>query len=277
MEGHVQHQPLAGKVALVTGAARGLGRAYALRLAALGADVAINDIDLAAAKEYPEFERLTAPTVMDEVRALGRRSIGIESSVAEKAACDEAARRTVEELGRLDILVCNAGGLMENYLESYAGSVAEEDLRKTMDRNLYGTIFSCQAALPYMKDNGWGKIVTVSSTNGIRASTDGFYASYGAAKGAVTTYTMYLADEVGQYGITANAIAPGYILTGRMLSRVKDPAANNARAQGVALRRWGQPEDCANVIEFLCTPLSDYVTGQLIVIDGGMTLRDPTT
>lgn len=273
----MNHHPLAGKVALVTGAARGLGRAYALRLASLGADVAVNDIDLSAAQEYAEFEKLSAATVMDEITALGRRSIGIEASVTEKTACDDMARQTVVELGRLDILVCNAGGLMENYLESYASSVAEEDLRKTMDRNLYGTIFSCQAAIPHMKDHGWGKIVTVSSTNGIRASSNGFYASYGAAKGAVITYTMYLADEVGQYGITANAIAPGYIQTGRMLSRVTDPEADHALAQTIALRRWGRPEDCANVVEFLCTPLSDYVTGQLIVIDGGMTLRDPTT
>lgn len=273
----MNHQPLAGKVALVTGAARGLGRAYALRLASLGADVAVNDINLSSAREFAEFEKLTAPTVMDEIRAIGRRSIGIESSVTEKAACEEMARRAVAELGRLDILVCNAGGLMENYLESYASSVAEDDLRKTMDRNLYGTIFSCQAALPFMKDNGWGKIVTVSSTNGIRASSNGFYASYGAAKGAVITYTMYLADEVGQYGITANAIAPGAILTGRMLSRITDLDAHEASARTIALRRWGRPEDCANVVEFLCTPLSDYVTGQLIVIDGGMTLRDPTT
>ena len=270
------HTPLAGKVALVTGAARGLGRAYALRLAALGADVAINDIDLNAAAEYARWEKLSAATVVDEIGATGRRSIGIESSVTEKSACEEMVARTVAELGRLDILVCNAGGLMENWRESYASSVAEEDLRATMDRNLFGAIFSCQAAAPELKKHGWGKIVTVSSSNGIRASKDGFYASYGAAKGAIITYTMYLADELGQFGITVNAIAPGYIQTGRMLARVDDPEADRRAAQTLALRRWGRPEDCANVIEFLCTPLSDYVTGQLIVVDGGMTLREPS-
>ncbi len=265
---------LEGKVALVTGAARGLGRAYALRLASLGADVAINDINLDAAKEFGE--QLAAPTVMDEVRAMGRRSIGVEADVGVKAQVEAMVGRVVQELGRLDILVCNAGGLMENYQQSYASTVAEADMRKTFDRNLFGMIFCCQAAAPHLKQSGWGKVVTVSSTNATRASLRGYYASYGAAKLAVVGYTQYLAEELGPHGVTVNSIAPGYIHTGRMLSRVKDPEADREAAKQIALQRWGTVEDCANVIEFLCTPLSDYVTGQLIVADGGMTLRDVT-
>lgn len=264
---------LEGKVALVTGAGRGLGRAYALRLASLGADVAINDINLASAQEYGE--PLTAPTVMDELRALGRRSVGIEADVTDKIQVQSMIEQVISSLGRLDILVCNAGGLLENYEQSFATTVAEEDLRKTVDRNLYGTIFCCQAAAEPMKQNGWGKIVTVSSTSGLRAHRGGWYASYGAAKAAVIGYTLYLADELGPYSITVNAIAPGNIRTSRMLARAGDPWIDEQEAQRIALRRWGTTEDCARVIEFLCTPLSDYVTGQVIVVDGGLTLRDP--
>jgi NAD(P)-dependent dehydrogenase (short-subunit alcohol dehydrogenase family) len=263
---------LAGKVALVTGAGRGLGRAYALRLASLGADVVINDIDLNSAAVYDE--NLTAPTVMDEVRALGQKSIGIQADVSKKAEVDAMVDQIIDEFGRLDILVSNAGGLAGSQEESMASTVSEAEFNATLAMNLHGVVFCCQAAVPHMRANGGGKIVNVSSEYAIRASRGGKFAAYGTAKAAIIGYTMYLAEEVGQYGINVNAIAPGYILTSMAVAELGDQEGYDS-ANGVALRRWGTTHDCANVIEFLCTELSDYVTGQVVIVDGGLSLLDP--
>jgi NAD(P)-dependent dehydrogenase (short-subunit alcohol dehydrogenase family) len=264
---------LEGKVALVTGAGRGLGRAYALRLASLGADVVINDIDLNSAAVYNE--RLTAPSVTDEVQALGRRSIGIQTDVNNKAAVNSMIAQTIDEFGRIDVLVCNAGGVVGTQETSLASQVSEEDFDATLGMNLRGTVFCCQAAIPHMRSNGSGKIINVSSEYALRSSRGGKVAAYGVAKAAIIGYTMYLAEEVGQYGICVNAIAPGYIQTAMAIAELGEAGGYAEAATGVALRRWGTTEDCAKVIEFLSTDLSDYVTGQVIVIDGGLSLLDP--
>ena len=259
---------LAGKVALVTGAGRGIGRAYALRLAGLGADVAINDIRLDSAGEFGE--ELTAESVTAEVEALGLRSMGIECSVADRDAVFAMVDRVVEELGRLDILIANAGGLAGEVAESFASSVSEEDLRATLDRNLMGTIYCCQAASGPMKEQGSGRIVTVASQAGMQAQGGGVYASYGAAKAAISRYTGYLAQELAPYGINVNCIAPAYIKTARLweIAFKHDAIRENLVAQ-IPLGRLGTPEDCAKVVEFLVTDLSDYVAGQTLSICGG--------
>ncbi len=264
---------LVGKVALVTGAGRGLGRAYARRLAALGADVVVNDIDLNSAAVYGE--QLTASSVTEEVLALGRRSIGIQADVNNKSQVNAMVEQTIDEWGRLDILVCNAGGVGGTLEGSFASNVSEEEFDATLGMNLRGTVFCCQAAVPHMRSNGGGKIVNVSSEYALRSSRGGKLAAYGTAKAAIIGYTMYLAEEVGQYGITVNAIAPGYIQTAMAIAELGEAEGYAEAAGGVALRRWGTTEDCAKVIEFLCTDLSDYVTGQVIVIDGGLSLLDP--
>lgn len=259
---------LKGKVALVTGAGRGLGRAYALRLAGLGADVVINDIRLDSAAEFGE--ELTAESVTAEIEALGGRSLGIECSVADRAAVFAMVDRVVAEFGRLDILICNAGGLAGEVVESFASSVSEADLRATLDRNLMGTIYCCQAASGPMREQRSGKIVTVASQAGLQAQSGGVYASYGAAKAGISRYTSYLAQELAPFGINVNCIAPAYIKTARLweIAFKHDAVRENLVAQ-IPLGRLGTPEDCAKVVEFLCTDLSDYVTGQTISICGG--------
>ena len=260
---------LEGQVALVTGAARGLGRAYALRLAGLGADVVVNDIDLHSAGEFDE--ELTAETVDAEVRALGRRSVGIEADVRDKAAVDAMFRQIVEEFGRVDILVANAGGLAGDRTRSYASSVPEDDLRHTIDRNLMGTIFCCQAASIPMKRQRHGRIVTVSSQAGLRGAANGYYASYGAAKAAIVAYTQYLAGELAPHGINVNCIAPAYINTGRIATWSGWDNEENLRRtlDQVPMGRLGEVEDCARVVEFFVTDLSGYVTGQCLSVCGG--------
>ena len=265
-------EKLKGKVALVTGAARGLGRAYALRLAKLGADVVINDIDL---HSYQQFdEKQPADTVVDEVQTTGRRSLGIECDVAQKKEVDTMLEKILSEFGRIDILVNNAGGLQVNPETSIASSVPEEDLRREVDRNLMSCIFCCQAASIPMKKQKSGRIVNVSSQAGLKGSGGGGYSSYGVAKAGIVSYTQYLAGELAPHGINVNCIAPAFIGTARMMQRSFDTAPGRLEAleKTIPLRRVGTPEDCAKVVEFLVTDLSDYVVGQCIRICGGVLL-----
>lgn len=256
-------QKLAGKVALVTGSARGLGRAYAIRLARLGADVAINDIDLDAAKEFGE--ELTAPSVMEECRALGVRSIEVETDVSIKAGVEDMVSRITSELGSLDILVNNAGGMLRPAERNKPTTMPEEDVRFILDINLMSTIFCCQAAVPVMRQRGWGRIVNVSSGAAIGAL--GGMECYGIAKAGIIHYTRSLARQVAPDGINVNCLAPALIGTSRAFAQF--PERRHA-GRNIPLGRVGVPEDCAKVVEFFCTDLSDYVTGQVLGICGGL-------
>lgn len=275
---------LTGKVALITGGARGLGRGYALRLAGLGADIAIVDRNLQAADVY-EFEKalMTAPTVIDECRALGVRAIGLEADLTDREATEKVVAEVVTQLGHLDIVICNAGGgtvvfadEVEKEMEA-AGKVKEgpiidrgltgtpaicpqDMLTRVLTNNLMTCMYTCMAVAPYMKAQKSGKIVTVSSTAGVQASPG--YHPYGTAKAAIMHYTRSLSLELGPFNINVNCIAPDIIRTGRLGDR-------SAMAKMIPLRREGTVEDCAKVVEFLVTDLSDYITGKTIIIDGG--------
>lgn len=271
---------LTGKVALITGGARGLGRGYALRLAGLGADIAIIDRNLNAAEVY-EFEReqLTAGTVMEECTALGVRAMGLEVDLTDRDATAKAVAEVADRLGRIDIAVCNAGGgtvifaderspragtndALDEVTTGTPSDTPEAMLTRVLDINVKTCMYTCMAVAPYMKKQGGGKIVTVSSTAGVDAK--GSYHPYGTAKAAIIHYTRALAQELGPFNINVNAIAPGIIRTGRLGDR------SAMARERVALRREGTIEDCARVVEFLTTDLSDYVTGRTIIIDGGM-------
>lgn len=261
---------LSGKVALITGAARGLGRAYALHLARLGADIIVNDIDMAAAQAY--HEELTAPTVMAEIEALGRRSLGIVADVTELAQVNRMVEQAVAEFGRIDILVNNAGGALVPG-PSYASSVPEADFRRMLDINLMGTIFCCQAVAPIMRAQHAGKIVNVGSQAGLRSVGAGGGTAYSVAKAAIQHYTRKLASELGPDNINVNCIAPAWVLSSRAIAGGRNSPEMRARLEEeIALRRLGTPEDCAKVVEFLVTDLSDYVTGQVISVCGGVCL-----
>jgi NAD(P)-dependent dehydrogenase (short-subunit alcohol dehydrogenase family) len=262
---------LSGKTALVTGAARGLGRAYALRLARLGANVVINDIDLRANEEFGE--ELTAGTVAEEVEALGTRALGIQADVTDRSQVDAMFARTVEEFGRLDVLVNNAGGALRGRERSWASSAPEEDYRFIMDVNLMSAIFCCQAAAPIMKRQRSGRIVNIASQAGLKAHIGGGGAPYAISKAAVAHYTRVLAAELGAYGINVNCMAPAWILSSRAIGQGRASPETRERLEAeIALGRLGVPEDCAKVLEFLVTDLSDYVTGQCIRVCGGYVL-----
>jgi NAD(P)-dependent dehydrogenase (short-subunit alcohol dehydrogenase family) len=258
-ERKVLEQKLHGKVSLVTGGARGLGRSYVLRLARLGADVVVNDIDLEAFKEYDE--RITARTVMDEVRNVGGRSLGIQADVTNKAEVDAMFKRVLDEFGKLDILICNAGGALRRPgVPRDAPWEGLTDFLHQFNINFLGTLLCCEAAASLMKKQRSGKIVTVASQAGIHATIprsavsdeEGFRGAYGIAKAAVIHYTR----------ISSRAISGG---------RNKLETRNHLENQ-IALGRLGWPEDCAKVVEFLVTDLSDYFTGQVISVCGGYIL-----
>jgi 3-oxoacyl-[acyl-carrier protein] reductase len=264
---------LDGKVAIVTGGGRGLGRAYARRLAGLGAKIAVCDLNLRSFEEFEAERRdMTGDSTVAEIEAGGGAAFGIALDVADRPAVDAMVAQVVERWGRVDILVANAGGGRGRPIDTKASTLDSELLELVLQMNLYGTIYCCNAVAPVMKQQRSGKIVTVSSVAGISPSTDGGYAHYGAAKAGIAHYTRYLAQDLGPFGITANCIAPGTIATGRIMQTVipGSSRANADPAARVALRRVGTVEDCARVVEFLTTDLSDYVTGTLIPIDGGL-------
>jgi 3-oxoacyl-[acyl-carrier protein] reductase len=238
---------LKGQVALVTGAGRGLGRAYAHRLSALGARVAVLDLSLKSYVDFPaEREAMEGDSTVSEIEARGGEAMGLEVDVTDPAAVNLAIEQIVQRWGRLDVAVCNAGGGTGTLAETTGTLVSDAHLDTVVQRNLHGTVNTCRAAAVPMKAQSAGRLIT---------------------KAAIIMYTKYLAQEVGPYGITANCVAPGLIRTGRV-APILD-AMGQHRLETVALRRYGTPEDCAGVIEFLATDKGAYVTGATIAVDGG--------
>ncbi len=263
---------LDGRVAIVTGAARGLGRAYAKRLAGLGARVAVFDVNLRSWEEFEtEAASMTADGTVAEIEAAGGTALGVEVDVTDPEAVNAAVAEVVEAWGRIDVLVANAGGGAGPPAETRASELDPALLQFVTANNLFGTVHSVTAVAPTMKAQRSGKIVTVSSAAALIASAQGSHAHYAAAKAAIANYTRYLAQDLGPYGITANCIAPGVTATGRIAATLlQGDTETNPLLESIALRRFGAVEDCAKVIEFLATELSDYVTGALIPVDGGL-------
>ena len=205
-------------------------------------------------------EELAADSVQDECKLLGVRSIGIAADVTDPDAMSAMVEQIGDEMGRLDILVNNAGGAL-------FGS----DFERTLDLNLMGTVYACQAVAPVMQQQGSGKIVNVASQAGILGNSSNGYA---VAKAGVIHYTRGLAKELGPHNINVNCIAPGMDsqFTGHRLGPQFRRETRTKLESQIALGRLGLPEDCAKVVEFLVTDLSDYVTGQTIPICGGYVL-----
>lgn len=263
---------LDGKVAIVTGAARGIGRAYARRLGRLGAKVAVLDKDLRSFEEFAaEAQSMAADGTVAEIEAAGGIALGEQVDVTDPRAVTAAVARVIAAWGRIDVLVANAGGGSGAPAETRASILDPAQLQAVTAGNLFGTIHTVAAVAPIMKQQRSGKIVTVSSASALVVAATGAHAHYAAAKAAIVQYTRYLAQDLGPFGVTANCIAPGVTVTGRIAATVLQ---GDTRAppilDHIALRRLGTVEDCANVLEFLATDLSDYVSGVVIPVDGGL-------
>jgi 3-oxoacyl-[acyl-carrier protein] reductase len=267
---------LSGRVALVTGGSRGLGRADALTLARAGADVVIADIllesDDSAAADYGPLAQAAAAqglvqteATAQEIEGLGRRSLALKCDVTDAAQVENVVARTVEELGSVDILVNNAGTLDHlGQLENQSPDLWERDLRV----NLTGAFNCSRAVWPHMKDRGWGRIVNMASVAG---TLGGFgQASYSTTKAGLIGLTKTLSLEGARHGITANAVVPGII--GTEAFHFGNPDMNERMVKRTALRRTGDPQDIANAIAFLCSDLAGYITGIELNVSGGIEL-----
>ena len=268
---------LAGRVALVTGGSRGLGRADALTLGGAGADVVIADIQVESdpgedAERYGPLAQAArtqgmvyTEATVDEIRALGRRAVAIKCDVTDREQVGAAVARIVEELGSLDILVNNAGTLDHvGQLHDQRPELWERDLQV----NLTGAFNCAQAVWPHMKERGFGRIVNMSSVAG---TLGGFgQASYSATKAGLLGLTKTLALEGARHGITCNAIVPGVI--GTEAFNFGNPEMNERMIKRTAFRRPGEPQDIANAIAFLCSDLASYVTGVGLNVSGGIEL-----
>ncbi|WP_027342282.1 SDR family NAD(P)-dependent oxidoreductase [Hamadaea tsunoensis] len=245
------------QVALVTGAARGLGRAIALALAEAGADVALGLRDISA-----------DAGVAEEIEARGRRALKLQLDVADTAQIAPAVDATVREFGRLDILVNNAGIAPENLAEN----VTEADFDATLGINLKGTFFASQAAGRVMIEQGYGRIVNLGSQAGAIALPG--ESVYCMTKAAIAHLTKCLAVEWGGYGITVNAVAPTFIRTPGTSAVLSDPSFHADVVERIAaLHRIGEPIEVAGAVVFLCSPAASLITGETLLIDGGWTAR----
>jgi 3-oxoacyl-[acyl-carrier protein] reductase len=267
---------LSGRVALVTGGSRGLGRVDALTLGRAGADVVIADIlvesDDSAAQDYGPLAQAAASgglvkteATAAEIEGMGRRSLALKCDVTDAAQVDAVVARTVEELGAVDILVNNAGTLDHlGQIENQLPELWERDLRV----NLTGAFNCSRAAWPHMKERSWGRIVNMASVAG---TLGGFgQASYSTTKAGLLGLTKSLALEGARDGITVNAIVPGII--GTEAFHFGNAEMNERMIKRTALRRPGEPQDIANAISFLCSDLAAYVTGVELNVSGGIEL-----
>ncbi len=268
MTSHDGTRPLAGKIALVTGAGRGLGRAFAEKLAALGADIAIHGMRENGPAEYGEGTTLTA-VAQDVGKEFGVRAHRVLGDLTKGEDIARVVAESEKVLGPIDILVHNAGGDIAaaggKPNPNDAVNIREEDVRAVLDRNLLSTILTCQAVARGMMQRRRGRIVTIGSVAAFKGRTNS--SIYAVAKAGMTHYTRCLADQLRSYDIAVNCIAPGDTRTGRFLgTRAVD---ENRMVETGTLDRIATVDEVARVVEVFAGPLGAFVSGQVLRIDGG--------
>lgn len=243
---------LKGKCAIITGASRGLGKAIALKLASLGANIVLN---------YRSSEK-EALEVENEIKQMGVEVISVKGDISKLKEVENLVSVAKERFGNVDIMVNNAGITKDTLILR----MKEEDFDSVIDVNLKG-VFNCLKAItPIMVKQKHGKIISISSVVGISGNAG--QVNYAASKAGIIGMTKSLAKEVGSRGINVNAVAPGFIETD-MTDALGDKFKEEAK-KSIPLKKLGKPEDVANVVAFLASESSDYVTGQVIQVDGGM-------
>ncbi|MGM9681518.1 MAG: 3-oxoacyl-[acyl-carrier-protein] reductase [Eubacteriales bacterium] len=240
------------RVALVTGAARGIGKAIAAKLASEGADIVIFDV-------FPEDS--VAETVSD-LQALGAKVAYFRTDITDSAVVETNLKAAIEQMGKIDILVNNAGITKDKLLIQ----MSEDEFSAVLNVNLKGTFIMIKSLIRHMMKNKYGKIVNISSVVGLMGNPG--QANYSASKAGVVALTKTVAKEYAAKGICCNAVAPGFIDTG--MTAVLTDAAKEAMLSQVPQKRVGTPEDVAKAVAFLSSSESDYITGEVIKVTGGM-------
>lgn len=255
---------------MVTGSGRGIGRAVALRLADRGFDIVIVGRDLSAS--YERYgEATNAPTVQAEVEQRGRRAVGVEGDLRDPRVCEQVVERAMDELGRVDVLVNNAGGALSPVERSWASQMPIDDLDDMVRLNAHTAIQCCQAVLPAMRAQGSGSIVNVGSRVALDPATKGgLLTPYALSKTVLTQYTRFLALEAGPLGIRVNCVSPGIVATARVMTTATERGIGTEEdLRAIPLRRFATADDIAGAVEFFATDMSAYVTGQVLSVDGG--------
>ncbi len=252
---------LTGKVAIVTGGGRGIGRAIALELARAQCDVVV------AARTEADIQ-----AVSDEARKRGRRALAVPTDVRKAEEVENLIQRTIKEFGRVDALVNNAGGsFMVGSLD-----MSEGGFEAIIRENLKSVFLCSREAGKVMREQKGGAIVSIASVAGIRAYP--LNLAYGAAKAGIMNLTQTLASDLAPYGVRVNAIAPGFIATSgflKLLGMREESKKGASFTQSIPLGRLGEPEDVAHLAVYLISDAASYITGQTMVVDGGMTMALP--
>ena len=245
------------RIAIITGAAQGIGKAYALSLAGEGAKVVIGDI-------------VDATAICREIESQGGEAIALQADVTDEKSVEEMVRNAIERFGKIDILVNNAG-IFSSIQTKPFHQISLSEWEKVLKINLTGTFLCCKAVYPQMKKQGKGKIINVASVVSLKGVP--FFLHYVASKGGVIGLTRALAREVGDDGICVNAVAPGLTIT----EAIQAVADNPSITQGIVMRRCFKrhetPKDLCGTILFLASDDSDFITGQTIVVDGGEVMQ----
>jgi len=245
---------LEGKAAVITGGGRGIGRSICLAFAKEGADVIVNY----ASKDQPAQE------VVEMVKKMGRKAVAVKGNVAIKADAERIIQTAIDSFGKIDILVNNAGVSKPNMLYK----MTEEQWNEVLDIHLKGPFLCIQAASKYMMEKKYGKIVNVTSAAGV-SGTKG-QINYSSAKGGIIALTKSAARELAGYGITVNVISPGYVSTDMTEKIRTDPKLKEIYTGRILLGRFSEPEEVAPTFVFLASDESNYITGQLFCVDGGL-------
>lgn len=244
---------LDGQVAIVTGTSRGLGQYFAMALARAGADLVLTSRNRDTLKEFE-----------DQIHALGRRVLSLELDVRNEDSIRNMVKQAEEAFGQIHILVNNAGC----NVRKPALDVSWDDWNLVLDTNLRGSFFVAQAVARTMIAHGYGRIINLGSVTSVFGYAG--LAPYGASRGGIRQLTMSLADDWGQYGVTVNCLAPGWFRTAQNQVMYEDPEWVEYLIERIPLKRPGQPQDLDGAIVFLASEESRYITGQTLLVDGGI-------
>jgi 3-oxoacyl-[acyl-carrier protein] reductase len=246
---------LEGKISLVTGASRGIGKAIALKLASLGSKVAVNYVAIEVSN------KVDADNVVESIIRLGREAIAVEADVRNSEAVKAMVEQVIAKWGKIDILVNNAGINRDTLLLRMSDDAWDD----VLNTNLRGAYLCTKFALRSMMRQEWGRIISISSVVGIAGNAG--QSNYAASKGGIIAFTKSVAREMASRNITVNAVAPGFIVT-EMTDKLPSERKEAMLAM-IPLQRLGQPEDVAELVAFLASEKAGYITGQVITIDGG--------